>query len=425
MNLPNAEEAERAIVGALMINPALIGQASLSPDDFYWPTTRASFKAICGLISESQEVDPPSIHYRTEKDNRTVSVVDLSSMLDSARGVNSIRNQVEIVKEKAIKRRIAKISAVTQAGALNGEYSIDLINAAEQALVELRLSISESGGVFRTLKEVDMESGIIYDKLRRGESLALPTGFNQLDYSTRGGIQPSEVWVIAALTGRGKSSWALAAARHQAEQGIPVGIVSREMSDYENYTRLLCSAAQIPAWRVRSGMYEDTYSLLTEWRKPISELPIYMNSATSSVKELRSLVKELVKSKRIQSLFVDYLQLLNADTGASRATDVAAVSRILKEIAMDNKIGVFALAQFNRLASHGERPELHHLAESGGIEKDASLVLILDMNEQRDGEKVRPCTMRIAKHRNGPLMSLKYNYRGETLTFEEREHDGN
>lgn len=422
MNLPNDQLAEQSIIGALMINEALIGQASLPPEDFYWPSTREAFRAILALRDEQIELSPPSIHYRTADTNHAVSVVELSNMLDAARGITVIHEQVEAVREKARKRRIAKVSAALQSGALAGECSLDLIHQGEAALAELRLALGDTTGAFRSLKEIDTESGVEYARLRRGESNAVPTGFNQLDYTARGGIQSGEVWVIAALTGRGKSSWALNAARYQAEQGYPVAFVSQEMSDYENYTRLVCGAASIPAWRVRAGMFQDTYDLLNEWRKPVSELPMYINSTTASVAELKILVKELVRARGIRSLFVDYLQLLESDAknSSSRAMDVASTSRALKRIAMENKIGVFALAQFNRMASHGDRPELHHLAESGGIEKDASLVLILDMNEQKDGETLRPCTMRIAKHRNGPLMSLKYNYRGDTLTFEER-----
>lgn len=420
MNLPNAEQAERAIIGALMINPVLIGQADLSANDFYWPGIRECFKAIAGLIEETGDIDPVSIHHRTELTGHVVSVLEISNMLDAARGLTSIRAEVEIVKEKARKRRIAKLTAALQAGALNGECSEDLIKQGEQALEEMRQELGARRGAFRSLKEIDVEAGQQYEKLRRGESTAIPTGFNQLDYTTRGGIQPGDVWVVAALTGRGKSAWALQAARYQGEQGIAVGCVSREMGDVENYTRLVCGAASLAMWKVRPGMFLDTYEALTEWRRPISELPIFINSRTSNVNELRMLVRELVKTEKIKTLFVDYLQLMEGGQSATRAIEVAAVSRTLKQIAMDNQISVFALAQFNRMANHGDRPELYHLAESGGIEKDASLVLILEMNEQKDGEVVRPCAMRIAKHRNGPLMSLKYNYRGDTLTFEER-----
>lgn len=420
MNLPNAQDAEQAIIGALMINPALIGQALIDAEDFYWPSTRHAYQAICGLLSESQELNPPAIHYRTEETGNVVLVTQLSDMLDAARGVISIRQEVAIVKEKARKRRIAKVAGVLQAGALNGECSLDLIQSGEEALAELRRSLSGNSTGFRPLEDLDCEAGIQYDELRRGISNAIPTGFTHLDEVARGGIQPGEMWVVASLTGRGKSSWALGAARYQAEQNIPVAFVSREMSDYENYTRMLSAASGIPMWRIRVGMFTDTYQGLCDWREPLKQLPMFFNSTTSSVFELRSQVKELVKAHGVKSLFVDYLQLLSAHLeNKSRAQDVAAVSRTLKEIAMDNKIGVFALVQFNRLASHGERPELHHFAESGGIEKDASLALILDMNEQKDGEVERPCTMRIAKHRNGPLMSLKYVYQGDILTFKE------
>lgn len=418
MNLPNAEEAERAIVGALMINPVLIGQADLSADDFYWPSARESYRAICGLIEEEIELSPALIHERTEIFGRPVSVVEISQMLDAANGLRSIRNEVGIVKEKARKRRIAKLTAALNAGALNGECSEDLIDQGERALEELRQELGARRGAFRSLREIDIEAGSQFDRLRRGDCAAIPTGFAQLDYTARGGIQPGEVWVVAALTGRGKSAWALQAARFQAQQGYPVAIVSREMGDIENYTRLLCGASGLSMWKVRPGMHMDTYETLVDWRKPTSELPIFINSSTSGASELRTLVKELVKAEKIKTLFVDYLQLLEIETrNGTRATEVAAISRILKQIAMDNQIGVFSLAQFNRLANHGERPELHHLAESGGIEKDASLALILDMNEEREGEKFRPCAMRIAKHRNGPRPTLKYQYHGESLTF--------
>lgn len=418
MNLPNAEEAERAIIGALMINESLIGQASLVPEDFYWPTTRDAFSVIRTLHEEKQEITPLSIHYRTEQVGRVVKVIDLSAMLDNARGLNSIRQEVEIVKEKARKRRIAKICAALQAGALDGEFSCDLIQQGEEALAELRRSLGDNSLGFRSIMDVDRDARIHFDKLRRGISVAIPTGFQQLDDVARGGIQPGEVWVVASLTGRGKTSWALGAARYQAQADIPVGVVSREMSEVENYSRMLSGASNIPMWRIRKDMFLDTYEGLLEWCDALSKLPMYFNVSTSNVHELRSQVRELVKAKNIKSLFVDYLQLLNASLEAkSRAQDVAAVSRTLKEIAMDNQIGVFALVQFNRLASSGERPELHHFAESGGIEKDASLALIIDMNEQRDGEVERLCTMRIAKHRNGPLMSLKYIYKGDTLVF--------
>jgi replicative DNA helicase len=175
-------------------------------------------------------------------------------------------------------------------------------------------------------------------------------------------------------------------------------------------------------WKVKPGMYPDTFQALTEWRQPVSELPIFMNSSTANIFELRPLVRDLIRTQGIRSLFIDYLQLMSVNVETknnTRAQEVATVSRVLKEIAMENQIGVFALAQFNRGGAHNEHPELHHLAESSGIEKDASLVLILDMPQQKEMEANRPCTMRIAKHRNGPLLSLDYVYRGDILTFQE------
>lgn len=420
MTRPDTAQDERIAIGALIVQPSLMAQAqemSLQPEDFHAPSRRSAFVALLALHEGGWEVDTVSIA-RSSK----MPVSDLTTCVTDALSITSIRPQLTRIKNASYRRRIASIGESLHERGGGDEDIQSILHDAEEALAEVRKQIGGTAKAFRTMTEIDQDAGVEFERLHRGDSSAVPTYYPALDRVTRGGIQPGDVWVIASLTGRGKSSWALGAARTQAMAGIPVAFVSREMSDYENYVRMLCAFSKVPMWRVKPGMFPDTFQTLTEWRQPVSELPVYMNSSTANIFDLRPLVRDLVRTKGVRCLFVDYLQLMsvNAETkNNTRAQEVATVSRVLKEIAMENKIGVFALAQFNRGGANNEHPELHHLAESSGIEKDASLVLILDMPQPKEMETDRACKMRIAKHRNGPLLSLDYVYHGDILTFEE------
>lgn len=416
---PNNEQDEKIVIGAALIQPSLMAQAmELQPQDFYWQFARKAFVVMVEMYEAGADID--SLSVSRAPDSAPLSY--LTSCVSEAFSIAGIKGSIQRLKALAHLRRINQIAETLQTRVSEGDTADELLSVAEEAFSELRKQVGGKAKAFRNLTEIDVEAGKEFERLHRGDSSAIPTFFPALDRVTRGGIQPGDVWVIASLTGRGKSSWALGAARMQAASKIPVAFVSREMSDYENYVRMLCAASKVPMWRVKPGMFPDTYDTLNDWRQPVSELPIYMNSSTANIFELRPLVRELVKTQGVRALFIDYLQLMsvNAETkNNTRAQEVAMVSRVLKEIAMENQIGVFALAQFNRGGAFNEHPELHHLAESSGIEKDASLVLILDMPQPKEQETNRECKMRIAKHRNGPLLSLAYTYRGDILSFEE------
>lgn len=424
MSLPFSQETEDTVLGSVMVSPFLLGSvmAELGPDDFYTQQAKSVFVAMLELDSGGVEINRTTMLEHLRSNRGSVGAQYIVELGYGIPEMNSIKRYIEVLKEKSALRRLAKIGESITARAMDNDDASELLGHAEQSLLEIRKRVGFAGRSFRSFDEVDVDAGHEIEKLHRGESAAILTGFKSLDAATRGGNQPGDVWVIAALTGRGKSSWALGAARSQAVAGIPVAFVSREMSEFENYIRVLSGASQVPVWRVKPGMFPDTYHSLQDWRQFVASLPIYLNTKTSNIFEIRSQVKEIVRTKGAKSLFVDYLQLLSVapDTKmSSRAQEVATVSRVLKEIAMENQIAVFALAQFNRYAAHGEQPEIHHLAESSGIEKDASLVLILDMEKQKERDPTRECEMRIAKHRNGPCLSLRYTYRGDILTFEE------
>lgn len=430
MNLPNDVASENALLGSVIVTNHLAGQllAELTPDDFHSPTNRQIFTAISSLTESAVEITPLTIEKEVKAQGGSQSVVTYCVGLYSDPIIGSLNTFIRSVKEKSTLRRAVRFVESVEARVDDGDSAQDVLTYLENSVNEMRARSGVAGSAFRSMAEVMAETAQKIEQWKDGETFAIPTGYRLLDQTTRGGIQPGDVWVIAALTGRGKSAWALECARHQAEKGIPVAVVSREMSDFENSTRMLAAASQIPAWKIESGMKPETFHWLSDWVPYLSQLPMWINSRTGNIYEIRSQVKELVRSHGLKSLFVDYLQLMSVSLeskNSTRAQEVATVSRVLKDIAMDNQIGVFALAQFNRGATGTETPDLQHLAESSGIEKDASLVLVLDMEKQKERipgmpiDSVRECTMRIAKHRNGPLLSLAYRYRGDVLSFEE------
>lgn len=425
--LPNDAASERALLGAIILDNHLRDEAAslLAPDDFYVPANRRIYVAMLSL--EGVEINPITLGNYLKTQGEYEAVGGFPYISDLSHGLprfSSVKTYAKLIREKSLLRQLIRLGSRLTSDALEGETEgRELLNQFDSALAEMRNRHGEASGGFRQFQEVAQDALEYYERLARGEHNAIPTGYSLLDKTARGGIHQGELWVVAALTGKGKSAWAIGAARQIAQQGNTVGIVSREMSDLENFIRAHSAVSGVPAWHISTGLRPWDYERLRDSASLVADLPIWIDSRTSNLYEIRSKVKDL-KRKGLTCLFVDYLQLLTVSKDApysTRAQEVAACSRILKEIAMDNQIGVFALAQFNRMAAHNEKPEIHHLAESGNIEKDADLVLILDMEEQKAGEKLgeRNCTMRIAKHRNGPLLSLKYRYSGDTLTFSE------
>lgn len=421
--LPNNVDTERAILGGIILSNKLADSVALQPDDFYLATHKKIFTAMLELSAANVEISPVTLASQLGADLAAVGgITYLSNLTHGVPQFSNVTPYVTTLKDKSALRKLAKLGDALTARALEEDETPGQIAAfVEEAAAEIRARSGAESAGFAPLPNAAGESEAYLEKLHHGDSSAILTGYSELDKVTRGGIQPGDLWVIASLTGKGKSAWAIGAARQQAERGVPVAFVSREMSTQENFNRIISAVSKVPVWAIKPGISTMDYDLLRQWLPVVGKLPIWMNSRTSNIFEIRSQVRDLVRREGVRTLFVDYLQLLstNSDSkNSTRAQEVATVSRVLKEIAMDCGIGVFALAQFNRYAAHGERPEIHHLAESSGIEKDASLVLILDMEEQTPGVGRRNCKMRIAKHRNGPLLTLDYVYNGDILTFE-------
>jgi replicative DNA helicase len=424
--VPHDPEAERVVCGLILRNNVHRDEAMslLSIDDFYVPSCRRFFAAVCEM--EGLPIDYVTVanHFRANSELESIGGMSfLTGLTYGLPDLPLIKRYATQILEKSLKRRLIKFSNSLTAICLEDEEDAQThLLWAQASLDEISARANVSGGDFKPFFEVSKEAREYYDKCLSGVQMGLATGFPSLDRATRGGIHPGQLWVISALTGKGKSAWMIGVARHIAAHGQMVGIVSREMSGLENFIRAHSAISGVAVWKIAPNMFPTSHQNLVDTIDDVAELPIFINTDTSNIYDIRAKVKRLVK-QGAAVLFVDYLQLLTAQSGSrqqtNRTQEVAACARVLKEIAMDLQIGVVALAQFNRGAANSERPELHQLADSSEIEKASDITLILDMDAPQEGEAVRNCSMRIAKQRNGPEMSLKYRYDGNLLVFSE------
>jgi replicative DNA helicase len=280
--------------------------------------------------------------------------------------------------------------------------------------IELKSILSDS---FERLEEFVKNGG----KMR-----GVPTGFRDLD-TKLAGMQASNLLILAARPGVGKTTFALNMALHIAtKEQMPVGFFSLEMSKEELVDRLLVGQADIDAWRLKTGkLSDDDYKRLTEAMGDLSEAPIYIDDTPGiSILEMRTKARKLKAEKNLQLLIVDYLQL--ADAGRrfdSRVQEVSFVSQGLKNLARELRIPVLSLSQLSRAVEQrggAKKPQLSDLRESGAIEQDADVVMFIyqeDDSEDLIESNQRMMKLSIAKHRNGPVGDIDLMFRGDRVKF--------
>jgi len=274
------------------------------------------------------------------------------------------------------------------------------------------------------VREALAESFDRLDELhKQAEGLrGVPTGFKDLD-SALAGMQKSNLLILAARPGVGKTTLALNIAQSLAvEHSRPVAIFSLEMSKEELVDRLLVAQADIDAWKLKTGkLSEEDFTALSNAMGVLAEAPLYIDDTPAlSITEMRTRARRLQVDVGIDLLIVDYLQLARSRHLENRVQEVSEISQGLKNLARELKIPVLALSQLSRaVEQRGEkRPQLADLRESGSIEQDADVVMFLWRDDEENLENV---TLDIAKHRNGPLASIKLYFKGDRIRFYGRE----
>ncbi|OGX46297.1 MAG: replicative DNA helicase [Omnitrophica WOR_2 bacterium RIFCSPLOWO2_02_FULL_63_16] len=428
---PQNLEAEMAVLGSMLLEEDALVRATelLEARAFYKEAHRRIFSSMLSLYQEHVAVDLVTLTDELKKHNLLDEVggpsylATLTSLVPTAANVE---HYCRIVKERAILRSLIKAATQITSDCYEDATAPDiLLDQAEQRIFEIA-SQKVKGDVV-SLKELIKSSIETIDALyqRKGFITGLATGFTELDQMLAG-LQPSDFIVVAGRPAMGKSSLALGVAEYATVvQKMPVALFSLEMSKEHLVQRMLCSHARINAHNVRTGMLSTSdWPKLTQAAGKLSEAPLFIDDTPGlSILELRAKARRLRSRHGIGLLILDYLQLMEEPTQSeNRQQEIAVISRNLKALARELHVPVVAVSQLSRAPERREtfRPRLSDLRESGAIEQDSDVVLMLFRedyyNPTDDNQGIAEVI--IAKQRNGPTGSVKLAFIKEYTRFE-------
>lgn len=415
--LPQNIEAECGVLGSIIIDPEAIAQVAdwLRPDDFYREAHRLIYEHLLTLYQHDEPADFITLCNSLEQQGRLEDAGDASYIMSLINGVPTSGNLIyyaKIVAQKAGFRRL--IHAAGQIAALAYEEAEDAQERSEQLLFALQRRKTQD---FQPLGTVLLECLTDLEALQNNSQhlLGIPTGYTDLDRGLGGGLQRSDLVILAARPGNGKTSLALNIAAHAAlHEQKRVAFFSLEMGAKQLGFRLLAMHADQDQRLLRLGRI-DSWEKLVQATDTLSEGMLWIDeTAGLSPAELRSRVRRFHSEQGLDLVIVDYLQLMRATLGegkrfAVREQEIAEISRSLKAVAKEVNVPVLALAQLSRAveARQSKRPQLSDLRESGALENDADVVLFIyreDLaQDTQDPLKKNAANLIIAKHRNGPL----------------------
>ena len=427
---PQNVEAEQAVLGAMMLehNAVVAAMEKLRPGDFYREVHRTIFEAMEHLHHDNKEVDVITLPEELRRMKKLDDVGGLEYVLSLPNLVATAANieyHANIVAEKALARNIITTCTELTSEAYDGEKEPeDLLDDAERRI--LQISESKRRGDFAPVGVVVEETLDKITKLYENKAgiTGLPTGFRDLDRLTSG-LQPSDLILVAARPSMGKTAFTLNIAQNVGvEQHKTVAFFSLEMSQEQLVQRLLCQIAHIDSQKLRTGQLnsDDEWTKLTDACDKLYQAPIYIDDTPGiSVTEMRSKARRLKAEHGLDLIIVDYLQLMQGRNSESRQQEISEISRSLKALARELKVPLIALSQLSRSVEsrQDKRPMLSDLRESGALEQDADIVSFLYREDYYDKETENQHITEIilAKHRNGPVGSVKLYFKGEYTLF--------
>jgi len=434
---PHDSVVEQSLLGAVLINKdAMVDVAEfLRPHHFYEEVNSKIFEAMLALYEAHEPIDVVTVTAQLKKNGDLKIVGGASYVSDLLNAVPTSAHAEQygrIVQEHFTKRKLIEAAAkITEYAFRDQGAAREIVDQAEQEIFAIAQTTSKRD--FIPIKDALAASFDRLDELHKhaGGLRGIATGFFDLD-NKLAGMQESNLLILAARPGTGKTAMVLNIAQHiTVREKIPVGFFSLEMSKEELVDRLLVAQADIDAWRLKTGkLSDDDFTKLSEAMGELAEAPLYIDDTPGmNILEMRTKARRLQIERGVKLLIVDYLQL--ADSGRhfdNRVQEVSIISQSLKNLARELKIPVLACSQLSRaVEARGSKiPELSDLRESGSIEQDADVVMFIYREEQDQlvwGEQI-PTKLRIAKHRNGPLAELDLIFRGDRIRFYsvERKH---
>jgi replicative DNA helicase len=449
---PQAIDLEEAVLGALMIEKhaiTIIGEI-LSPDSFYKDAHGIIYKSIRSLASNAEPIDILTVTADLRKKGQLDLVGGayyITNLTNRVASAANIEYHARIISEKFLQRELIRISGEIQTDAFeDSNDAFDLLDSAERKLFEL-----SQGNIKKSMQSMNK---VIKDTLRDIEELkhkvgkftGVPSGFTKLDRITSG-FQKSDLIIVAARPGMGKTAFALSVARNASLESLGEGEVARgvaifslEMGNKQMVSRMISSEAEIPGQKLRTGELRDyEWAQLNSKIARLSEAPIFIDDTPAlSVFELRAKCRRLKQQSNIQMVLIDYLQLMRGDDtnnkNGNREQEVSYISRSLKALAKELDVPVIALSQLSRMTerrtSASNRPMLSDLRESGSIEQDADMVMFIyrpeyyQINEWEDGEPTNgQAEIMIAKNRHGALENIRLRFINDFTKFTDLMED--
>ncbi|MFZ5801089.1 MAG: replicative DNA helicase, partial [Candidatus Omnitrophota bacterium] len=398
-------------------------------DCFYRDANRLIFSAVLELYNNQKSIDLITLSDELKRKGSLDSVggvAYLTNLTEAVPTAANVLHYAKIVKEKSILRFLINNATQIVSESFEPKGNVDeLLDRAEKLIFEI--SDHKAKGGYVVLKDLIRDSIETIDRLyqKKTHVTGIPTGFLDFDRQTSG-LQNSDLIVVAGRPSMGKSALVLSIAEYAAVvEKLPVAFFSLEMSKEQLVQRMLCSHAKVDAHKVRSGFLSPSdWPRLTAAAGKLSEAPVFIDDSPAiSALELRAKARRLKSHHDIKLIVLDYLQLMRGSTPAeSRQQEISEISRSLKALARELNVPVIAISQLSRAveARQDHRPQLSDLRESGAIEQDADVVVLLLREEYYfpTEENKGQAEVIIAKQRNGPVGSIKLAFIKEFMRFE-------
>jgi replicative DNA helicase len=435
-HLPQNIEAECGVLGSIIIDPEAIVQVAdfLHADDFYRDAHRIIYEVILQLYEQHEAADFITICDELERQNKLEQVGGpgyITSLINLVPTSGNVEYYARIVERTAILRRLIHAAGQIAAIAYQETDADVALEKAEQLIFDISQRHARSD--FSSLRDILSDYMNKLEQLheRRGTIVGVPTGFTDLDRIT-GGLQKSDLIILAARPAIGKTSLALSLAHNAAmKYQQSIAVFSLEMSKEQLVQRFLSMDAGIDQQRLRTGWIEDD-----EWDRiiysmgPLSEANIWIDdTAGISTVEMRSKARRLQARHGIDMIIVDYLQLMQSSVGGkrneNRVQEISEISRNLKGLARELNVPVLALAQLSRAVESRQSkvPQLSDLRESGSIEQDSDIVMFIYRDDvyNPDSERKNIADIIVAKHRNGPVGEVSLFFQASQTRFRDLE----
>ncbi|MBI4011068.1 MAG: replicative DNA helicase [Candidatus Rokubacteria bacterium] len=435
---PHNLEAERAVLGAILLEPAMLPRAIelLTADEFYKDAHRKIYGAVLRLFERSEPADVLTVTEELKRAGELEEVggqAALATLMEEATVATQFASYAQIIRDKAQLRELIRVAReITEHGFEETEDVRALVDRAEQMVFRIsERRLHQSVVPVREILTRTIEH--IETLYRRKEHITgVPSGFRELDKLTAG-FQKADFIIIAGRPSMGKTAFALNVAQHAAvEIGTPTLVFSLEMSKEQLVQRLLCSEARVDSHRVRTGYLETG-----DWKRigaaagRLADAPLFIDdTANLSVLEARAKARRIRAEHGLELVVIDYLQLMQGRWRAeNRQQEISEISRSLKALAKELEVPVVALSQLSRAleARGGEAsPRLSDLRESGALEQDADVIVFLHRpglykENPADAEKNLTDVI-IGKQRNGPTDKVQLVFKPEYTRFEDMAH---